>query len=405
MVIDRSNINIMLILKSNSKNSGFTIVELLVVIVVIGILAAITIVSYSGITKKAATAVLQSDTSSASKQLEIFKITNGAYPSTTNCLLADSNTNLCLKTSSSTAFTYQVPDSNSPKSYTLYAANSSSSQIVMKSNQSTINTVSKICPINFVLVPGSPTYGTSDFCAMKYEARVQGVDSGYAYGGTNISESRPTGGQWTGISQPDAITAAATACAGCHLMTAAEWMTIAQNVASVASNWSNGQVGSGYIYSGYSGAEWVPASSDDDDGYYKTSYYTYPDSRTVWDYQQKRTLTLTNGQVIWDFAGGVAEWDSHTGVGGYSYSDAEWTNVSVDTINNLTSKLGVNPSPAGTGINGAGTWTNSNNKIGVVTLYTDGRTDALVRGISGIFGVRSYYTISTSSIVGFRSAQ
>lgn len=37
----------------NNKAKGFTIVELLVVIVVIGILAAITVVSYSGISDKA----------------------------------------------------------------------------------------------------------------------------------------------------------------------------------------------------------------------------------------------------------------------------------------------------------------------------------------------------------------
>ena len=40
-------------IKTRQKNSGFTIVELLVVIVVIGILAAITIVSYTGITSRA----------------------------------------------------------------------------------------------------------------------------------------------------------------------------------------------------------------------------------------------------------------------------------------------------------------------------------------------------------------
>ena len=43
------------------KDNAFTIVELLVVIVVIGILASITIVSYRGITTKAAEASLQSD--------------------------------------------------------------------------------------------------------------------------------------------------------------------------------------------------------------------------------------------------------------------------------------------------------------------------------------------------------
>ena len=36
-------------IKNKQKLSGFTIIELLVVIVVIGILAAITVVSYNGI--------------------------------------------------------------------------------------------------------------------------------------------------------------------------------------------------------------------------------------------------------------------------------------------------------------------------------------------------------------------
>lgn len=40
-------------IKNRQKNRGFTIVELLVVIVVIAILAAITIVSYTGITARA----------------------------------------------------------------------------------------------------------------------------------------------------------------------------------------------------------------------------------------------------------------------------------------------------------------------------------------------------------------
>lgn len=46
------------------RKQGFTIVELLVVIVVIGILAAITVVSYTGITTKANTATNQQNASS-----------------------------------------------------------------------------------------------------------------------------------------------------------------------------------------------------------------------------------------------------------------------------------------------------------------------------------------------------
>ncbi|MDK2899387.1 MAG: hypothetical protein PWQ10_574, partial [Patescibacteria group bacterium] len=50
---------------SKLSSQAFTIVELLVVIVVIGILAAITIVSYTGITGKANEAAIQSELSSA----------------------------------------------------------------------------------------------------------------------------------------------------------------------------------------------------------------------------------------------------------------------------------------------------------------------------------------------------
>jgi len=59
---------------------AFTIIELLVVIVIIGTLAAITIVSYSGITKRAASAALQSDLQSATTRLELTKSTTGSYP-------------------------------------------------------------------------------------------------------------------------------------------------------------------------------------------------------------------------------------------------------------------------------------------------------------------------------------
>jgi len=383
--------------------SGFTIVELLVVIVIIGILASITAISYTGITKKATTAVLQSDASNASEQLEIFKIANGSYPSTADCSSADSNTNLCLKTSSGTAFTYQVPDSNSPKSYTLYAANAANSQIVMKSNQSTINAVSKICPTNFVLVPGSSTYGTSDFCVMKYEARIQGSDIGYVpYSSSFIADSRPTGDQWTMINQIEAKAAAATACSGCHLITSAEWMTIAQNVASVASNWSSATVGSGYIYSGYLGSDWLDASSDDNDGYYGTSYYQFPNSRTTSDYQQRRTLTLTNGQTIWDFSGSMEEWNNETTTGITEFTYSEWPNVSTAIIDALTSQLGVNPSPAGTGITGSGNW-KTDNRTGLMSLYNG--TNGILRGYSGIFGFHSMNAESNGSTLSFRSAK
>lgn len=94
---------------------GFTIVELLVVVVVIGILASITIISYRSITNRAIVASLQSDLKNASTQLKLFNISNGAYPTTisVNCLTnPDSDTNKCLTTSGETNYTYQLSSSN-----------------------------------------------------------------------------------------------------------------------------------------------------------------------------------------------------------------------------------------------------------------------------------------------------
>lgn len=65
-------------------SSGFTIVELLIVIVVIGILAAITIVAYNGIQQRGRDAQRSSDISSIQKALELYHIDNSGYPTCSN---------------------------------------------------------------------------------------------------------------------------------------------------------------------------------------------------------------------------------------------------------------------------------------------------------------------------------
>lgn len=60
--------------------SGFTIVELLVVIVVIAVLASISIVAYNGIQQRARDSQRLQDAKSIVKALELYKVQFGEYP-------------------------------------------------------------------------------------------------------------------------------------------------------------------------------------------------------------------------------------------------------------------------------------------------------------------------------------
>ena len=63
-----------------SNEKGFTIVELIVVIVIIGILASVTIVAYSGIQAKTKDSRRQNDMQNIINELEIYKTQNLIYP-------------------------------------------------------------------------------------------------------------------------------------------------------------------------------------------------------------------------------------------------------------------------------------------------------------------------------------
>ncbi len=63
------------------RNQGFTIIELLIVILVIGILALLVITTYSGIKAKNRNATRQTDIQLIRSGLEAFFSQNGYYPS------------------------------------------------------------------------------------------------------------------------------------------------------------------------------------------------------------------------------------------------------------------------------------------------------------------------------------
>lgn len=66
----------------NKNTSGFTIVELLIVIVVIAILAAISIVAYNGIQNRTHDTAVQADLIQFSKLVSLYHAEQGVYPVT-----------------------------------------------------------------------------------------------------------------------------------------------------------------------------------------------------------------------------------------------------------------------------------------------------------------------------------
>jgi prepilin-type N-terminal cleavage/methylation domain-containing protein len=106
------------------KQKAFTIVELLIVIVVIGILAAITIVAYNGIQNRAHAATAQSDANGAKKKFLLAQVDTGLFPTTTADLPSESGT------------TYELTVNNTviPSTFCLTATNTDVSYRITESS-------------------------------------------------------------------------------------------------------------------------------------------------------------------------------------------------------------------------------------------------------------------------------
>lgn len=383
--------------RGRQKQTGFTIVELLIVIVVIAILAAIIIVAFNGVQNRAKTSTLKSDLKNAATQLEMAKVDNGGmYPADVDSLRKSNDTAYQYDSTGDTFCLTATSMSSDVGAF--HVANGSGLQDgPCEGHADSTNGgggVALNCPDGFVAVPGNSSFGTSDFCVMKYEAKD--------VGGNAVSQA--VGKPWVDINQPDAEAAAQASCNGCHLITESEWLTIAHNILNIDSNWTGGTVGSGAVYAGYTSCpfafydiEMLPAGTDDANGYANTG---------VTSGSQRRTLTMNNGSVIWDLSANAAEWVAPQGTSVMpSPSDYEWYEW-----NALTDNGSVTPNPFPSyGTPAAASW-GSDQGLGRVLSGGSGK-DYIRSGscidwdVPGIFYLNYNYSPEYGSAsVGFRAA-
>jgi len=105
------------------KNFGFTVLEIVIAISVIGILAVIVTVSYSGITNRATESTIKSDLSNALGDFNLYKTEKNKYPTAVDdCPNVDPN-KVCIEFSGDNQYEYLVDDATNPASYRLIVTN------------------------------------------------------------------------------------------------------------------------------------------------------------------------------------------------------------------------------------------------------------------------------------------
>lgn len=109
-----------------SRKSGFTLIEILLVVVIIGILAGIGIPAISGKSEQAKIAQAQANISAISSALAIYEMNNGAYPPSLDGLLDSSKQGFPFLDSKNVpkdpwggSFSYQAPGAHNTYKFDL----------------------------------------------------------------------------------------------------------------------------------------------------------------------------------------------------------------------------------------------------------------------------------------------
>lgn len=189
------------------------------------------------------------------------------------------------------------------------------------------------CPTGYVPVPGSATLQTEDFCVMAYEAQKS---EQVRCNGTYCPVSKPNTAPWNFASVQDGLQACRALGKGYDLISDAQWMTIANNIAQTPINDIDDAPDLQLATGNTSKLRQVLTPSDQsasvtscnlnqplsspDNAQCSLRTLGYTGTEATWEMpylpglankSQNRLHALSNGSVLWDFAGNLWEWTRH----------------------------------------------------------------------------------------------
>lgn len=354
---------------------GFTLIELLVVIGIIGILSGLIAVGMSKAIDSANDAKRRNNIDTIRRGLMIYgSLHGGTFPiQPTQCDIGSSCPNV---TSALLELLPVLPTDPDGIAYRYLSYDGSNFTV----STTLSNGKLAVGPIDGLQCRNNWIDSGQGFCIMKYEAKNVG----------GVATSAPADRPWASITQASAVAACASLGNGSHLITNAEWTILARDIETVPSNWNSTRIYTGN--SDLSPNDTLPVLNPSD---------PYDQTQNISPSMQRRTFNLSNGNVIWDLSGNIAEWTSDvcrigTGQGLWQGTgEIEWNDSSLADYE----KQAAGPIGNFTTINGIGNYIGCNHDN--YAFNRGGRWGG--PHMAGLFDVDlSYWSTYSGGAVGFR---